>query len=161
MMKKVIFRALVFSALALFVSGMAWAQDGDKPADNMQILKEKIQGDKKLLVAANMNLTEKEAKAFWPVYESYQKDLTALNDRALRNVGEYAANWQKMTDDTAKKVVTEHLAIEGDRQKLRQSYLPKFAKVLPYKKVMRYYQLENKIQALVLYDVAKKVPLVE
>ncbi len=160
-MKKVIFRALVFSALALFVSGMAWAQDGDKPADNMQILKEKIQGDKKLLVAANMNLTEKEAKAFWPVYESYQKDLTALNDRALRNVGEYAANWQKMTDDTAKKVVTEHLAIEGDRQKLRQSYLPKFAKVLPYKKVMRYYQLENKIQALVLYDVAKKVPLVE
>ena len=160
-MKKVIFRALVFSALALFVSGMAWAQDGDKPADNMQILKEKIQGDKKLLVAANMNLTEKEAKAFWPVYESYQKDLTALNDRALRNVGEYAANWQKMTDDTAKKVVTEHLAIEGDRQKLRQSYLPKFAKVLPYKKVMRYYQLENKVQALVLYDVAKKVPLVE
>jgi len=160
-MKKSLFRALVFSVLALFVSGMAWAQDGDKPADNMQILKEKIQGDKKLLVAANMNLTEKEAKAFWPVYESYQKDLSALNDRALKNVGEYAANWQKMTDDTAKKVVTEHLAIESDRQKLRQSYLPKFAKVLPYKKVMRYYQLENKVLALVLYDVAKKVPLVE
>lgn len=160
-MKKSFFRALVFCVLALFVSGMAWAQDEGRPADNMQILKEKIQGDKKLLVAANMNLTEKEAKAFWPVYESYQKDLTALNDRALENVGEYAANWQKMTDDTAKKVVTEHLAIESDRQKLRQSYLPKFAKVLPYKKVMRYYQLENKVLALVLYDVAKKVPLVE
>jgi hypothetical protein len=161
MMKKIFFRALVFSVLAFFVSGMVWAQDGDKPADNMQILKEKIQGDKKLLIAANMNLTEKEAKAFWPVYESYQKDLTALNDRAIKNVSDYAANWQKMTDDTAKKVVTEHLAIESDRQKLRQSYLPKFAKVLPYKKVMRYYQLENKILALVLYDVAKTVPLVE
>ena len=66
-----------------------------------------------------------------------------------------------MTDDMAKKVVTEHLAIEGDRQKLKQSYLSKFAKALPYKKVMRYYQLENKIFAVVLYEAAKKIPLVE
>ena len=161
MMRRGIIRAVVLSVLVLFTSSVLWAQDGDKPADNMQILKEKIQGDKKLLVAANMNLTEKEAKAFWPVYESYQKDLTALNDRALKNVGDYASNWQKMTDDTAKKVVGEYLAIEGDRQKFRQSFLPKFAEVLPYKKVMRYYQLENKVLAIVLYEAAKKVPLVE
>ena len=161
MKRKGIVKAVVLSVLVLFISGMAWAQQADKPADNMQLVRDKLQADKKLLIADNMNLTENEAKAFWPVYESYQKDLIALNDRALKNIGDYAANVDKMTDDTAKKLVTDHLAIEGDRQKLRQSYLSKFAKVLPYKKVMRYYQLENKIFAVVYYEAAKQIPLVD
>jgi hypothetical protein len=161
MKKKRIVKAVVLSALVLFMSGLAWAQQGDAPSDNMQIVREKIQADKKLLVASNMNLTENEAKAFWSVYDSYQKDLMALNERAFKNIGDYAANADKMTDDIAKKVVNEYLAIESDRQKLRQSYLPKFAKVLPYRKVMRYYQLENKIMAVINYDAARQIPLVD
>jgi len=33
--------------------------------------------------------------------------------------------------------------------------------VLPEKKVARYYQLENKIQAVLTYELAKNIPLVE
>jgi hypothetical protein len=162
MKRKGIIKAVVLSVLVLFISGMAWAaQQGDAQSDNMQILRDKIQADKKLVVATNMTLTENEAKAFWPVYDSYQKDLIKLNDRTLKNIVDYAANMDKMSDEIAKKIVTEHLAIESDRQKLRQSYLPKFAKALPYKKVMRYYQMENKIFAVVSYEAAKKIPLVE
>jgi len=161
MKRKGIIKAVFMAVLALFISGIALAQQGDAPADNMQILRDKIQADKKLLVADNMKLTDKEAKAFWPVYDSYQKDLIKLNDRTLKNIGDYAANADKMTDAIAKKVVNDYLTIESDRQKLRQSYLPKFAKVLPYKKVMRYYQLENKIFAVVYYEAAKQIPLVD
>lgn len=161
MRRKGIVRAVVLSGLVLFISSLAWAQQGDAPADNMQIVREKLQADKKLLVAANMDLTENEAKAFWSVYDSYQKDLIKLNDRTLKNIAEYADNADKMTDGTAKKIVKEHLAIESDRQKLRQSYLPKFEKALPYKKVMRYYQLENKVSAVVNYEAAKLIPLVD
>lgn len=160
-MKKGFIKAVVVSVLALFISGVALAQDGDAPADNMQIVKEKIQADKKLLVAANMNLTEKEAKAFWPVYDSYQKELIKLNERTFKNVADYAANSDKMTDDLAKKIVKEQLAIDSDRQKARQAFLPEFDKVLPYVKVMRYYQLENKVLAVIAYDAAKKIPLVQ
>src|SRR5688500_8347699 len=53
----------------------------DKPADNLQILRAKIKADKKLLVATNMELTESEAKAFWPIYDAYQKDLQKINRR--------------------------------------------------------------------------------
>ncbi len=66
-----------------------------------------------------------------------------------------------MTDETAKKLLADSLAVENDRQNLRQSYLPEFEKVLPSKKVMRYYQLENKISAVVNYEAAKEIPLVE
>jgi len=158
---KGIIKAVVLAALVLFVSGMAWAQQGDAPADNMQVVREKLQADKKLLVSEAMKLTENEAKAFWPVYDSYQKDLTKLNDRILKNISDYADNMDKMTDDVAKKLVKEQLAIDSDRQKLRQSYLSKFEKALPYKKVMRYYQLENKVYAVVLFEAAKKIPLAE
>jgi hypothetical protein len=156
-----IIQIFVISTAVLFIAGMASAQQGNEPSDNMQILREKIQADKKLLVASNMNLTEKEAKAFWPVYDKYQKDLMALNDRTLKNISDYAVNSDNMTDDMAKKILKESLDIENDRQKMRKSYLSKFAKTLPYKKVMRYYQLENKIQAVVNYEAAKRIPLVE
>ena len=41
----------------------------------MEILRQKIKADKKLVVAANLKLTDAEGTAFWPVYDAYQKDL--------------------------------------------------------------------------------------
>jgi hypothetical protein len=55
--------------LGLMALGVVPALAQDKPADNMQVLREKVRADKKLFVAANMELSESEAKAFWPVYE--------------------------------------------------------------------------------------------
>jgi hypothetical protein len=155
--------AVIFGLGLLATAALAAeAQKADSnQADNMQIVRDKLQADKKLLIAENMNLTDSEAKAFWPVYASYQKELMALNDQAIKFIQSYAENFDKMTDDTAKKLVGNYLALENDRLKLKQSFLPKFAKVLPYTKVMRYYQLENKINAVVSFDIASKIPLVK
>ncbi len=147
--------ALLFCVLALPVLAQ------DKQADTMQILREKIQADKKLLVATNMGLTEKEGQAFWPVYESYQKDLGLINGRTLVLLQDFAKNYEAMTDDAAKKLVGEYLAIEGDRVKLKQSYLPRLRQALPEKKVARYLQIENKIEAVIRYELAEKIPLVK
>ena len=133
----------------------------DKPADNMQIMKDKIKADKKLLVANNMQLTESEAKAFWPVYEQYQKDLAAINQRIGKLIESYAADYQTMTDEKAKKLTAEMVAIEKAEAGLQESYVPKLNKVLPPKKVARYLQIENKIRALVKYELAGQIPLVQ
>jgi hypothetical protein len=133
----------------------------EKPADNMQLVREKIKTDKKLFIAQNMNLTESEAKVFWPVYENYQKDLAKLVDKTVKLVENYAANYQTMTEEAAKELINGYLAIEGERVTLMKSFLPKFRKVLPEKKVARYYQLENKIDAVVNYGLARQIPLVK
>jgi hypothetical protein len=146
------------AALVLFTVS-AWAQD--KPADTMQLVRDKIQADKKLFIADNMQLTEAEAKAFWPVYASYQKELSTLNDRMIKLINEYAHNYQTISDQVAKRLVDEYLTIEAARQKLRQTYLPRFRKVLREKQVVRYYQLENKVQAAVNYELAAEIPLVK
>jgi hypothetical protein len=134
----------------------------DKPADNMQILRDKIRADKKLVVATNMELTESEAKGFWPIYDQYQKDLQKINQRVANLLENYADDFRgkSLTDDKAKKLINEAVSIDEAEANLKSTYAPKLSKVLPVSKVARYLQIENKIRAVVKYDIASGVPLV-
>jgi len=127
----------------------------------MTIVKDAIKANKKLFVSDNMQLTESEAEAFWPVYAKYQDGLEELMERSLKLIDNYAENYQTMTDDMAKKLIEEYLDIDGDYVELRKSFLPKFMEVLPAKKVARYYQLENKIDAAGNYEIAKEIPIMK
>jgi hypothetical protein len=149
------------AAITTFVVSPVLAQE--KPADNMQILADKIKADKKLLVAANLNLTESEAKGFWPVYEEYQKDLAAINQRIARLIESYAKDYETntLTDEKARKLTAEFVAIQKKDGGLQASYVRKLDKVLPPKKVAIYLQIENKIRAVVKYTLATNVPVVE
>jgi hypothetical protein len=151
-------------AMAIMLCGLpALSLAQDKPADNMQILRDKIKADKKLLVATNMELTESEAKGFWPIYDEYQNDLQEINRRIVGLLESYAADFRdnSLTDDKAKKLIDEAVAIEVAEANLKSTYVPKLSKVLPVKKVARYLQIENKIRAVVKYDLAQGVPLVQ
>jgi hypothetical protein len=152
--------AVVALAAALTVPAMAQTEP---TATDMQILAQKVKADKKLLVAVNMQLTDTEAKGFWPIYESYQKDLEALDGRLLQMIAAYADAYRSgpVANDTAKQLLDEYLVIEGDEVKMRRSYVPKLAEVLPGAKVARYVQVETKIRAVVRYELAAQIPLVQ
>jgi hypothetical protein len=152
---------LVIAIMVFGFAPLGLAQD--KPADDMQILRDKIKTNKKFLVATNMELTESEAKGFWPIYDEYQKDLQKINRRIVSLLESYAADFRtkSLTDDKAKKLIDEAIAIEQAEANLKSTYAPKLSKALPVKKVARYLQIENKIRALVKYDLAQGVPLVQ
>jgi hypothetical protein len=132
-------------------------------ASDMQILAQKIKADKKLVVAANMQLTEEEAKGFWPVYDAYQADLQKINGRMLGAIKRYADAYNKgsVPDETARKLINEAIAIEEAEVKLKRSYLPKLEKAIPGMKVARYLQIESKIRAVARYELAANIPLVQ
>ena len=149
-------------AVLLIVSlALPLAAQQEKPADNMNVVREALRADKKALVADNMQLTESEAKAFWPVYEEYQTEMKVIGDRMVKLIENYGATHKVMTDDTAGKLLKNLMSIQRDRVTLQEKYLPKFEKVLPMTKVARYYQIENKFRAVVDYDVTSEIPLVE
>jgi hypothetical protein len=157
-------RKLITIGLVLIVFGFApLSAAQDKPADNMQILRDKVKADKKLVVALNMELTESEAKDFWPIYDQYQKDLQKINRRIVNVLESYADDFRRksLTDDKAKKLIDEALAIDQAEANLKSTYAPKLSKALPVRKVARYLQIENKIRAVVRYDIAAGVPLVQ
>jgi hypothetical protein len=150
--------------LAMLMFGLApLSVAQEKPADDMQILRDKIKADKKLLVATNMELTESEAQGFWPIYDWYQKDLQQINQRIANLLESYAADFQRksLTDEKAKQLIAEAVAIEQTEANLKSTYAPQLSKVLPVRKVARYLQIENKIRAIVKYDIASGVPLVQ
>jgi hypothetical protein len=136
---------------------------GDKPANNLQIIHEKLKADKKLNVSKYMELTESEAKKFWPVYDEYQNDLQKTNERLLRLLQSYAADYKNntLTDEKAKSLLDEWIAIEQDEGKRRTTYAPKVLQALPAKKAARYLQIENEYRILLRYDLAGTVPLVQ
>ena len=155
-----IIKVVILCVVAL-TAAPAFAQD--KPADtNMQILLDKVKADKKLVVAANMDLNEAEAKGFWPIYEAYQKDLQTLNDRLGKMILAYADAYNKntLTDAQAMLLANEALSVDHDELTLRKTYAAKLVGVIPAKKVARYLQIENKIRAAIRYDLAKGIPLV-
>jgi len=154
--------AMVMVMVAALVGLAIPARAQDKPADNMQILLDKIKADKKLLVARNMDLTESEAKGFWPVYEQYQQELANFNQRIGKLIESYAAAYRtnSMTDAAAKKIIADFVAIEKGEAAVKAYFVPKLSQVLPPKKVARYLQIENKIRAALKYELADEIPLI-
>ena len=161
-------RALwIVTAGLVLATASSQAQTGQAPAGsattNMEILRQKIKADKKLVVAAGMGLTDAEGKNFWPIYDAYQTELTALNGRTAKLVGAYAKayNAGPITDDTAKSMITEMMAIDQAELAMRQSFLPKMQGALPAAKLAKYLQIENKIRALIKYELAAAIPFVQ
>jgi len=146
-------------AVLTAIPGFAQCNQADT---NMQILRDKLKGDKKVVVAANMDLTDAEAKVFWPIYDAYQKDLQGPNDRLIKAILAYADayNNNTLTDDQAISLTNAALAIDQEEVTMRKAYTDKLKGVLPGKKVARYFQIESKIRALVRYEMADSIPLV-
>ena len=145
--------------LVALAAGAAVAQD--KPADNSDIIREKVRADKKLLVSEALQLSENEAKAFWPVYDSYQSDMIEHYNRVSDLISTYSASYQTMTDEKATKLLNDFVKLETSHAALLNKYLPKFRGVLPPRKVARFYQVENKLRALVNYEIAREIPLIK
>jgi hypothetical protein len=148
------------AVVAVLLAGSAMAQNTNDT--NMEILKQKVKADKKLLVASNMDLNEAEGKQFWPLYDSYQKELEQLNQKLGKTITEYAEAFNKgpVPNDTAKKLMGEVLNVEEQEVKLKRSYAEKVGKILPATKAARYIQIENKIRAIVKVELAQAIPLV-
>jgi hypothetical protein len=130
-------------------------------ADEEEVVRSMLQTGKKAIIADNMQFSEAESQAFWPLYNEFQQAKTKLNEKTIKLINEYLLNYDSLTDDKAGAIIRDLMAIEKDRVDLKSSYLPKFSKILPAKKVARYYQIENKIEAIVKYELAKEVPLVK
>ena len=149
----------LIAAMLLTASGLLQAQT----SSNMEILREKLKADKKLLIAQNLGLTEAESSGFWPIYEQYQNELEGINQRLANAIESYANEYNSntLTDAKASQLMNEALSIEEAEVALKKKYVERLNGVIPAMKAVRYLQMENKIRALARYDLSTQIPLVE
>jgi hypothetical protein len=154
-------RLMTAFALVAALATPAFAQTA--ATTNMDILRQKVKADKKLLVAQNLSLTDAEAAAFWPVYDAYQKELQPINDRMAATIMAYAKayNAGPVSNDTAKMLIDQSAAIDAAEAALKASSQAKILAALPATKAARYIQIENKIRAMIRYELAANIPFVE
>jgi hypothetical protein len=152
----------IATALTCLTPGAAPAQTAQpRPTDDMEILREKLRADKKLVLAATLQLTDAEGKAFWPVYNAYQSDMVQHYDRVLALIESFSKNYQALSDEAARKLISDFLNLQSNHPAVLKKYAPQFLQVLPAKKVAQLYQIENKLRALVDYDLAQSIPLIK
>lgn len=163
-MSKIRFTIAVVAILATCAVSLR-AEQSEAPGvaqrAGLDALRDSIRANRKALVAANLRLTDDEAAKFWSVYDRYQKENTTIGDRLENVIQDYIRSFREVSDDKALKLVDEYLRVEADRVALRRSYMPEFAKTLPGRKVARFYQIENKMDAVIRYDLAATIPVID
>jgi hypothetical protein len=145
-------------------SAVAYAADSGA-ADALQaqpgVLLDTIRANRKALVAVNLELSPEEAAKFWPLYDRYQKEISAIGDRVISIVDDYTASFRDLSNDKALQLMESYLAAEAERLQVRRTYLAEFSKILPGRTVSRFYQIENKMDAVLRYDLAATIPVVD
>lgn len=119
-----------------------------------------IQSERKTLINQGLSLTPDESTAFWPVYDKYMVDMNAAGDLRVKVITDFAANYDNLTDDVAKQLIKDMLKYQEKVVKVRKAYLGKFRKAIPETKLARFYQIENKLDAITNFVLADQIPLV-
>ena len=147
---------VVTLVLALSGAAVASAQQSEQ-----SILLDTIRANRKAFVAVNLQLDAAQAKDFWPLYDKYVGELNPIQDRVVKLVDDYTSSYKDLPDDKALHLIQDYLSAEADRVQVRRTYLPEFAKILPGRTVARFFQLENKMDAVLRYELAKTIPVID
>jgi len=127
---------------------------------DIELTRAVIQIKRQAIVTGAMDLKEAEAQAFWPLYRDYRTEMFKVNDRYVTALGTYLDNYDNLSDQLADKLLNDYLSIEKARLDVKAKYVPRFRKVLPSKKVVRFFQVDNKLDVLINAELASEIPLV-
>jgi pyruvate formate-lyase activating enzyme-like uncharacterized protein len=127
--------------------------------DMIEVLRAQINTDRQAVVALNMELSEKQSEAFWPVYREYHEKRDELADRRVKLLMEFRDNQVGMTAEQASQILKDAIDLEDKLNDLKHNYRSDFEKVLGPRHALRYYQIENKLDAVINYELASVVPL--
>jgi hypothetical protein len=146
-------------AAALIIPAAAPAQSKVKSQKQLDLAA--ARAERKAAVGENMNLTDAEAKVFWPLYDQYEARMDKIEDRHVREVKNYAASYETLTNDDANRKLDEVVAIQQARLDVIREFVPKFRAALPGIKVTRFFQIDSKLHAMLQCHIAQLVPLAQ
>ena len=132
--------------------------DGDITSE-AEMTRAAIQLRRQALVTAAMDLEAKESEMFWPLYREYRTEMAKVGDRFVKLLTTYLETYDRLTDDQANKMMDEYISIERSKHALKSKYRGRFSKVLPARKVVRFFQIDNKMDAVISAELAKTIPL--
>jgi Spy/CpxP family protein refolding chaperone len=133
----------------------------DTTDQDITLLRKDLRSQKKQIVAANLNLTDKEAEQFWPVFEKYTDELMAINNKKYAALKEYVQSYDSLTDQQAEKLTRDALEVDQSVAQLRERYIPIFEKVVSPRKTAAFIQIDRRLVLLIDIQLSSSIPLVQ
>jgi hypothetical protein len=152
---------LAFAATALLATAAPFAAQAQSTYDDTQQLIAQIQADKRAVVLKAMALDDAQVAVFPPIYDAYQADRKKIMERGVDLINAYASNYDSMTDDAAKKLLKDWFKLLEDEEALVKKYVKRMDQELPTTKVLRFVQVENKLNTLLRLPSVQAVPLAQ
>lgn len=159
-------KTTILSAVAAiaFVPAISSAQINEEFSDLEPYFEEAravMSRDRKVLIREALGLSPSEDQLFWTPYREYTEAMNEVNDLRVKVITDYAANADNMTDEVAKQLLKDYFEYEKERAKVREKFSKDFRKVIPETKVARFYQIDNKLDAIINFALAMQIPLIE
>lgn len=120
-----------------------------------------IDKERRVVIAGEMNLSDTERQPFWAIYSDYSAEMSEVGKDYASQIAQYAANIDNMTDEVAEDLLKSYFRVRRNQLKIREKYRRRYAKVLPIIKVARFYQVENKLDAIYDFQLASQIPLIK
>ncbi len=151
-------RAMASMILLMLLAAPAWAQQA---ADQIEVTRSVAEAERKMIVSKNLKLSEAESEAFWPVYNQYREDIRKVNDKRVALIRKFASEFYTLDDDRAEGLMKDYLDFQEEHVKTRRSHVKKFSKVLPARKMFRFYQIDGKLNVIVDFELARSIPRIQ
>ena len=151
-------KTILFATGLFMMISPVFAQTMD---DYLEVAREVLSTEKKVAVAENMQLTETESGPFWELYNEYNAELYKVHTERVNIIKAFAANYESMTDEKADALLNASSDYQTRLLKLNKVYYKKFKKILRAGRAALYFQLENKIAALINAELVLEIPLLE
>lgn len=120
--------------------------------------RKKIEAEKIAYLTTELDLTPQEAQQFWPIYNEFEKKKDELINERKNIISNIQSGFETVSDKDAEKMSDRLIEIDIAESKLRQEYHQKYKKVLPIKKVIKFYHLERKFKQQLLRKIRGKGP---
>jgi len=146
--------------ILFFVSAIGYSQIERFEADYINLLKKDIQAESKNIVEANLELTDEQAKDFWPLYDEYDVAYDAIVDERLKIIEDYMMDYYALDEETAKDLINRSIDLNQKVQDTRKEYLNKMLEVLPATVVGKFMQIDSRIGAVIDVIRMATVPLI-
>ena len=151
------------AVVLLLAAVPAFAQDAANIGAKIRETQALVAKEFRQIIREEMMLTDAESKEFWPLYERYSAEKRVINEPYFAGLIEYVDRYYNgdLEDEHAERLMNTYFEVNQGVLRKRQEYVKKFGKVMSSIKVMRFFQLENKVQAEVNAALAVIIPLAD
>lgn len=147
--------------LVVLIIGTALSVAAQSNVSSITTTRSAVEAERKELIATNLELSQEHRDVFWPLYLEYRVAVDKIGDDEVEFYERFFSSYETLTDSEALALLDEHFDFQRRHLDVQKTHSQKMRAALPGKIVARFFQIENKMDIIVEYELAGEIPLIK